>query len=60
VNVELSVAHLERRLVVAPPLADLAGDVHIGKEVHLYAPDAVAFTALATSPAMLKEKRPGW
>src|SRR5439155_453868 len=29
------ITHLERLPVVAPPLAHLAGDVHIGEEVHL-------------------------
>ena len=41
------VLHLERLAVVAPPLADLARDVHVGQEVHLDLDLAVAGAVLA-------------
>src|SRR5262249_11544735 len=41
------VPHLERLPVVAPALADLAGYVDVGKEVHLDLHEPVALTGLA-------------
>ena len=45
------VAHLEGLAVVAMALADLAGHVHVGQEVHLDLDDAVAGARLA-APAL--------
>ena len=49
------VAHLERLAVVARAVADLAGDVDVGQEVHLDADDAVARARLA-APALDVER----
>ena len=49
--------HLERLAVVALALADLAGDVDVGQEVHLDLDDAVALALLA-APALDVEREP--
>ena len=50
---------LERLAVVALALADVAGDVDVGQEVHLDLDHAVALAGLAAPPLTLKQKRPG-
>ena len=47
--------HLQRLAVVALALADVAGDVHVGQEVHLDLDDAVALAGLA-APALDVER----
>src|SRR5690606_32446411 len=48
-NAAALVAHLQRLPVVAPPLADLARDVDVGKEVHLDLDQPVALAGLAAA-----------
>ena len=50
-NVLALVTDLERLAVVAFAPADIAGDIHIGQEVHLYLDDAVALAGFA-APAL--------
>src|SRR5207237_9669554 len=50
-DVLAAIAHLERLTVVAPPLAHVAFDVHVGQKVHLDALDALALAGLA-APAL--------
>ena len=45
----LAVLHLQRLAVVALALADVAGDVDVGQEVHLDLDDAVALAGLAAA-----------
>ena len=47
----------QRLAVVAPAVADLAGDVHIGQKLHLDLDDAVALARLA-APALDVEREP--
>jgi hypothetical protein len=49
--------HVERFAVVALALADVAGDVDVGQEVHLDLDDAVALARLA-APALDVEREP--
>lgn len=51
---------VERLAIVALAVADVAGDVDIGQEVHLDLDDAVSWQASQRPPLTLKEKRPGW
>ena len=52
------VVHLERLAVVARPLADLTGNVDIGKELHLDLQDAVAPARLTASALHVKAEPP--
>src|SRR5262245_23188872 len=49
VDVPALVVDVERLAVVTPPLADVAGDVHVREEVHLDLDDAVALAGLAAA-----------
>ena len=49
------IAHLQRLAVVALALADVAGDVDVGQEVHLDLDHAVALAGLA-APALDVER----
>src|SRR5690606_30659761 len=53
------VADRERLLVVAAALADLAGDVDVGQEVHLDLDHAVARAGLAATAADVEREPPG-
>src|SRR5213592_1507190 len=53
------IAHLERLPVVAPALAHLARDVHVGEEVHLDLHEAVALARFAASSLHVEGKAPG-
>ena len=55
---EPSVADLERLAVVATPLADLAGHVDVGEEVHLDAERAVAVARLAAAALHVEAEAP--
>jgi hypothetical protein len=50
---------LERVAVVAGPVADLAGDVDVGQEVHLDLDGAVAGAGLAAAAAHVEGEAPG-
>ena len=52
------VVDLQRLAVVALALAHVAGDVHIGQEVHFHADHAVAFTGLAAAAAHVEGEAP--
>ena len=54
-----AVAHRQGRRVVALALADVAGDVDVGEEVHLDLDDPVAATGLAASPLDVEGEAPG-
>ena len=51
-------AHLERLLVVAPPVANLARNVDIRKEMHLNLEGAIAATGLATTALDVERETP--
>src|SRR5262249_37488935 len=49
----------QRRVVVAPAAADLAGDVDVGQEVHLDLADAVPLAGLAAAAAHVEREAAG-
>ena len=51
--------HFQRLAVVALALADVAGDVDVGQEVHLDLDDAVALAGLAAAALDVEGKPPG-
>src|SRR6202035_1910846 len=51
--------HLQRLAVVALALADIAGDVDVGQEVHLDLDDAVALAGLAAAALDVEREPPG-
>ena len=51
--------HLQSFLVVAPPAADFAGDVHVGQKVHLDRAQAVALASLAAPALDVEAEAPG-
>ena len=55
---EAVVLHGERRLVEAPPVADLAGHVDVGQEVHLDPLHPVALAGLAAAPLHVEGEAP--
>ncbi len=52
------VTHLEGFMVVTPALADLAGDVYVGQEMHLDPFDAVALAAFTPAAGNIERKTP--
>src|SRR6476659_1530891 len=50
---------VERLAVVALALADVAGDIDVGQEVHLDLDDAVALTSLAAAALDVEREPPG-
>jgi hypothetical protein len=51
--------HFESFAVVALALADVAGDVDVGQEVHLDLDDAVALAGLAAAALDVEREAPG-
>src|SRR3546814_18760313 len=48
--------HLQRLAIVAGAVADVAGDVHVGEEVHLYLEHAVALAGFAAAALAVERK----
>src|SRR5690606_2209000 len=53
-----AVVDLERLGIVAPAVADLAGDVNVGQEVHLDALDALALAGFAAAALDVEAEAP--
>ncbi len=58
-GVEAFIVHVERLAVVALALADVAGDVDVGQEVHLDLHEAVALARLAAPALDVEREAPG-
>ena len=54
-----AVLHLQRLAIVALALADVAGDVDVGQEVHLDLDDAVALAGFAAAALDVEGEAPG-
>src|SRR5277367_286834 len=55
----VAIAHLQRFAIVALALADVAGDVDVGQEMHLDLDDAVALARLAAAALDVEGEAPG-